>query len=101
MNKAVKFNNDEMKSLRKSLGLSLQDVASAIGSSRSYAWTIEQGRSEPTGRAIFLLSAVLGVTMDRFYASNNDQNMSRVGKLSAIILKAIADFEKQEAKKGQ
>jgi DNA-binding XRE family transcriptional regulator len=49
---------------RKSLGLSLDKVASETGLSKAGLWQIEKGRSEPRARTLVSLATTLKVTTD-------------------------------------
>ena len=48
-----------LRSRRESLGMSLEDVAQAVGSSKSYMYEIERGKSEPG----FLMAIRLSVAL--------------------------------------
>lgn len=88
------FKHEKMKTLREDLGFSLETVAKAIGSSKSYIWEIEQGRSEPSGDKVFKLAQVFGVTMDYFYTDDGTL-LSKAARIGAIVLNAIADEREQ------
>ena len=54
-----------VKSLRKSRGLTLEDLGEMIGSNKSQVWAIEdQPNIRPTANTVLKLSRALGTTME-------------------------------------
>ena len=54
---------DRMKAARKASGMSLDDVASRAGMTKSHIWEIEQGSSKnPTVRAVWGISRALSLS---------------------------------------
>ena len=52
-----------LRAKRKSLGLSLDEVADAAGVSKSHLWGLEMDQAEPGIRMCVRLSVVLGLTV--------------------------------------
>lgn len=53
-----------LKELRLRKGLSLQDLADAVGASKAHIWDLEQGRAKnPTFELLKALSSKLGTTV--------------------------------------
>lgn len=54
----------KLKELRLRKGLSLQDLAEAVGASKAHIWDLEQGRAKnPTIEILRALSSKLGTTI--------------------------------------
>ena len=58
-----------LKTLRKTIGYTLDDMAKYTGLSKSYVWELENGRSEPSLRVAANLSEVLGTPIERLAAA--------------------------------
>ncbi len=61
---------DKIRVLRKKKGLSLERLASLVGSSKSYIWELEHNpNANPSGCLLSNLSEALDVTMDYLMSS--------------------------------
>lgn len=63
------FNGALMKMMRKRKNMTLDQLASYIGSSKSYVWELEQGKSDPSGSKLMSISIALGVKPEHFYTT--------------------------------
>jgi transcriptional regulator with XRE-family HTH domain len=66
--KELKFDGAFMEQMRIRNDLSLQELASKSGTSKSYIWELCQGKTEPSYMIAYKLSKTLGVDMKLFYA---------------------------------
>ncbi|MEB2554090.1 helix-turn-helix domain-containing protein [Burkholderia cenocepacia] len=74
-----------LKSRREALGMTLDDVADATGSSKSYVWELEAGRSYKMGlplAARFAVALGLQVSMMAAAALESEANAARTGASS-------------------
>ncbi|MBR8248636.1 helix-turn-helix domain-containing protein [Burkholderia cenocepacia] len=74
-----------LKSRREALGMTLDDVADATGSSKSYVWELEAGRSYKMGlplAARFAVALGLQVSMMAASALESEANAARAGDAS-------------------
>jgi len=81
----------KMKRYRKQAKLSLQDVATASGMTKSHIWELEQGRARnPTVRAVWAVAAALGTSAaDMLGLDPNATGADPLAaRLSAIIREA-------------
>lgn len=63
-----RFSAAAMSILRSKCELTYQELADAIGSSKSYMWELENGISiDPSGSIVFRLSKALKAKMEDFY----------------------------------
>lgn len=60
---------DDIRSLRKSRGLTLKDLAAAIGRSLGWLSQIERGQTEPSVRDLGLIADQLGINISFFFRS--------------------------------
>lgn len=75
--------------LRRERGLSLDEVASRAGLSKSHVWEMEQGRSRnPSVATVRALATAFGVSMSRILG----EDMAAVA-LSPAALKVAAMFD--------
>jgi len=51
---------NNLKSIRKAAGLTLDELAIAIGSSKGHVWEMEQPESNPTLGTAYKVASVLG-----------------------------------------
>lgn len=78
----MNFNGKKMKSKRKALGLTLQEVADCTNSSKSHICELENKQSDPSGKKLILLSKVLEEYPEWFYDLNQlDQTKKVLGTL--------------------
>jgi transcriptional regulator with XRE-family HTH domain len=64
--------------LRKAKNLTLDELASETGSSKSYIWELEKGSSRPTVDKISKIATALGVTLEYLLDENQAEVFSRV-----------------------
>ncbi|MEI6486987.1 MAG: helix-turn-helix transcriptional regulator [Sphingomonadales bacterium] len=61
----------KLKALRLKKGLSLQDLADAVGASKAHIWDLETGRAKnPTVELLTKLSTVLGTSIADLVGEN-------------------------------
>jgi transcriptional regulator with XRE-family HTH domain len=76
------FDGNRLKLARKSCGLTLEKLAVLCKSSKSYIWELENnGKLEPSGHKIFLLSQALNKPMEYFYGVEEDNTKQVLGTL--------------------
>lgn len=63
----MEFNRPLLKQRRKLSGLTLQELADKIDSSKSYVWELENNRCDPSGKKLCLISRALKTPMEMFY----------------------------------
>ena len=56
-----------LRARRKELGLTMKDVAEAVGVSPAYVWRLEKGRSQPSRATGKSLALVLHIAEDMMY----------------------------------
>lgn len=62
---------NNIKSMRKNLSLTLQDVADAVGSTKPHIWAIENGKSKnPTISLAYKISSLFGVSVYDVWPEN-------------------------------
>lgn len=71
-----------VKGLRKECGLTLDELASRSGVSRSMVSLVERGESNPTAKLLEKLAAALGVTLAAFFAEVTRSDASPVSRSS-------------------
>ena len=84
----IKFKGNRLKELRKSAGLTLQQVADRVETSKSYIWELEEGKLEPSGYKVSKLYDIFGVSFQYFYHENEEiiTDMHKLGmKISALV----------------
>jgi transcriptional regulator with XRE-family HTH domain len=62
-NMSIKM-GQKIKRFRKSLGLTLQEVATKVGSSKSYIWDIENKNIQPSAKKMVAIADVLKITVE-------------------------------------
>ena len=86
-----------VKSRRKSLGLTLEKLAKACGSSKSHIWEIEKGRTNPSVFFCQTLAGCLGCTVDSLLGENTYREAQEIQKLREenerlkVAIKPFAD----------
>jgi transcriptional regulator with XRE-family HTH domain len=61
---------DKVRDLRKKKGLTLEELANAIGSGKSYIWELEnKGVKRPSAEKLNKIAKILGITPE--YLTNN------------------------------
>lgn len=79
MSNDVSFKQDpgdiggRIRCFREQAGLSLSELASRAGVSKSYIWALENGESperrRPSGKSLFRIASALGVTLSELLAA--------------------------------
>ena len=64
-----RFVGDQLRLARLSHGLSLEQIADAVGATRQYIHQLENGSRTPGGDLLDALADVLGITRDFFFAA--------------------------------
>lgn len=59
--------NDALRTVRQNKGLTMQDVASKVGISKSYYSLIERGERRVSYELTFKIASVLGTTPDNIF----------------------------------
>lgn len=72
---------NNLKNIRESKGLSLKDIGDFIGSSKSYIWEIESGKSMPSISKAYAICKVLGHRIEDVFPDPNKYKM-----LSQVIV---------------
>jgi len=73
----IKFKKHKLKEARKQRGLTLEQLAKKIGTSKSYIWEIENEPSNISAIHLLKLAQVLGKPCEYFYTgikTNNTTN---------------------------
>lgn len=89
------FNSNLLKRLRVQHGFTLQQVAAHLGTSGSYAWELENGKPEPSGHKVFLLSRLFATPMEDFYIKEPSEP-TELAKLSNKIMFLLNDYQMDE-----
>lgn len=62
---------DQIRSQRKALGWSLDDLARHAGLSKTMVWQVERDRTMPSADSLLRLSRALGVSMDKLMCNGS------------------------------
>lgn len=86
------FKPSRMKQRRNELGITLEELAAACDSSKSYMWELEKGKGEPGLTKAYLLAEALGVSMEWLCGKNDITNQYEyLGRqIANIVNKQIA-----------
>ena len=63
---------NNLKKIRLAQGLSLDDIGSKIGSSKSYIWELEKGKSSPSLVKAYAISKILGHRLEDVFPDPNE-----------------------------
>lgn len=88
----IKFIGELLRNRRKLVGLSLEKLAELTRSSKSYIWEVENGRTEPSGSKVLLMSMALGASMESFYGHGKSPD-----KYAAYIGTKVINMMREEA----
>ena len=70
--------SDRIRELRRTRGLSLEQLADMVGSAKSYIWELEnKPEIKPSAKLVFKLARALSVTMDSLMdeSKENDRDI--------------------------
>jgi putative transcriptional regulator len=65
---------NNLKKYRKSRNFTLEQVAIMAGTSKSYVWEIESGKSTPSITLAYALSGAVGEEVETVFPDTNDYN---------------------------
>ena len=64
--------NNNLKNIRTAKGLSLDDLADQVNSSKSYIWELEKGKSHPSLIKAYAICHVLGHRIEDVFPDPNE-----------------------------
>ena len=91
---------DKIRELRKSKGLTLEQLGEATGSSKSYIWELEnRNPPRPSVEKISKIAAVLGVTAD--YLANETESSPTADVVDTAFFRKYQQMPPETKKKIQ